>query len=161
MRVAIDWLRNKLSHIFSNRNEDQLIYLSRRDSPHRVMLNEEELERQLTTIGFKCITGSNLSAADQIRIFSSARIIVGPHGAGLTNLIWAHDNATVLEITNTKIQHMTDFRSISEIRGHTYSQIISSIYPETQPANAINEQQRHNYFVDVELVIKRVTDLLK
>mgnify|MGYP003353282435 FL=1 len=161
MHVAVDWLRNKLSHMFSSRKGGTLIYLSRRDSPHRVMLNEEELEQRLTAIGFNCITGSDLSVEEQSRIFSEARMIVGPHGAGLTNLIWAHQNTTVLEITNTKIQHMTDFRSISQIRGHSYSQFISSLYPETQPADAINEQQRHNYFVDVELVVKNVSALLK
>jgi capsular polysaccharide biosynthesis protein len=161
MHVAVDWLRSRLAHNFSNRNGGQLIYLSRRDSPHRVMLNEEELEQRLTAIGFNCITGSDLSVKEQIRIFSDARMIIGPHGAGLTNLIWAHKNTTVLEITNTKIYHMNDFRLISEIRGHTYSQIISSTYPETQPADAIDEQQRHNYFVDVELVMKKVNALLK
>ena len=38
-----------------------------------------------------------LSLADQITLFSEAEAVVGPHGAGFTNLIWCAPDTKVLE----------------------------------------------------------------
>ena len=35
---------------------------------------------------------------DQINLFSNARIIIGPHGAGLSNMIWASLPCEIIEI---------------------------------------------------------------
>ncbi len=40
----------------------------------------------------------NLSFVKQIELFSQARTIVAPHGAGLSNMVWASGGLQVLEI---------------------------------------------------------------
>ena len=37
---------------------------------------------------------------DQIKIFNSAKIIVGNHGAGFTNVVYCKKNTKVIEFTN-------------------------------------------------------------
>jgi capsular polysaccharide biosynthesis protein len=36
--------------------------------------------------------------ADQVRIYGEAEIIMGPHGGGLTNAVFAQPGATVIEV---------------------------------------------------------------
>ncbi len=72
------------------------IYISRRGQK-RPMVNEAELEKALTEIGFVVVKPETMSAAEQIKMFSFAKIIVAPTGAGLANLLYAK-RSTVFEI---------------------------------------------------------------
>ena len=52
------------------------------------MVNEAELEEALTEIGFAVVKPETMSAPEQIKVFSCAKIIVAPTGAGLANLLY-------------------------------------------------------------------------
>jgi capsular polysaccharide biosynthesis protein len=58
---------------------------------------EEEVIACLAPLGFEVVTLSGLSVAAQAALFSSARVIVGPHGAGFSNLLFCRPGAIVLE----------------------------------------------------------------
>jgi capsular polysaccharide biosynthesis protein len=74
-----------------------LIYISRRDSPARRVENEDEVIACLEPYGFKIVTLSGMSVAAQAALFASARAVVGPHGAGMANLLFCKPGAIVLE----------------------------------------------------------------
>lgn len=61
------------------------IYLARFDSRLRLLLNEREVADALQSIGYDIVTPGAVSYSDQVRLLSQARIVVGSHGAGLTN----------------------------------------------------------------------------
>jgi len=70
------------------------IYISRFDVPgRRRMENEKSLCDLLRTRGFSIIDTGSLSVIEQAILFRGAEVIVAPHGAGLTNLIYACDGA--------------------------------------------------------------------
>jgi hypothetical protein len=73
------------------------IYVCRRDTKRRVV-NEAELLRVLERRGFDVICPGELSLSEQIRVFSDAAIVVGPHGAGFTNMIFAPRGSTLIEL---------------------------------------------------------------
>jgi capsular polysaccharide biosynthesis protein len=77
--------------------QDRLIYISRRDSPARRVENEDEVIACLAPFGFEVVTLSGMSVAAQAALFSSARVVVGPHGAGFANLLFCRPGAVVLE----------------------------------------------------------------
>lgn len=77
------------------------IYVSRRGHA-RAYTNEHELEAELACMGLTIVDASAISFTDQVKAFASARLITGPHGAGLTNLVWAHTGCTVGEIFREK-----------------------------------------------------------
>lgn len=79
-------------------NGKRRIYVSRGDTPKRRITNEKEILPLLTRHGFEVIAPGKLSFRDQVALFSSAEIIAGAHGAGLTNLLYAPRSAKVLEI---------------------------------------------------------------
>ncbi len=74
------------------------IYVSRRRAPRRALRGEEELEAQLRTRGFEIVFLEDLRLAEQMRLFARAEVVVSPHGAGLTNVLWARPGARLVEI---------------------------------------------------------------
>jgi capsular polysaccharide biosynthesis protein len=76
----------------------ELLFISRKDSPRRVMQNEDELFSRLQPFGFARLLLSEIDYLSQIQLFYNARCIVGLHGAGLTNIGFCHAGCQVFEI---------------------------------------------------------------
>lgn len=74
------------------------LYISRQHATGRRVCNEAELLPLLQAEGFEVLHLEHLSFAEQIRIFSEAAVIMGPHGAGLTNLLFAAKGIRVIEL---------------------------------------------------------------
>ena len=74
------------------------IYVSRSDASRRKVLNESELIKYLKKRGFKIVVPGEYSVADQSRLFEEAEIIIGPHGLGLVNMLFANNLKTVIEL---------------------------------------------------------------
>ena len=78
------------------------ILISRRNAPvGRRMLNEAQVSAALARKGFETYALETMPLADQIELFYDARIVVGAHGAGLANLLFA-DRAGVVELHPTQ-----------------------------------------------------------
>lgn len=80
-------------------NPGKRIYVSRQDANSRRIVNESELLRVLAAFEFEVFELSQMPLGDQIRLFHQASVICGPHGAGLSNLIFAPENAMLIELT--------------------------------------------------------------
>lgn len=98
----IKWLRIKfLKNIIYKKNNYNKIYIDRSDSSTnstRYIINEIEVKKLLKANGFKIIVLSNFSVKKQISIFNNAKVIIGLHGAGLTNIIFCKRNTKVIEL---------------------------------------------------------------
>ena len=76
----------------------QKIYIDRRDSAIRRLLNENEVIRCVERYGFTPVSLTGLSVADQIALFSNATHIIAPHGAGSTNILFCDPGVKYLEL---------------------------------------------------------------
>jgi capsular polysaccharide biosynthesis protein len=74
------------------------IYISRADSAMRPMRNEDELIATLARFGVVSVTLGGRTLDEQIILFRNARLIIGPHGAGLANLVFATPGTVVYEL---------------------------------------------------------------
>ncbi|MFK7694078.1 glycosyltransferase 61 family protein [Paenibacillus sp. HJGM_3] len=74
------------------------IYVSRSGAGYRRILNEAELAGTLQSFGFTTVWLERLSVAEQAQLFVSAEMIVSPHGAGLTNLIFCQPGTKIVEL---------------------------------------------------------------
>jgi hypothetical protein len=82
------------------------IYISRSNAPNRRhLINEDEIFAFLEKEGFEKCELSKLSVNDQIRLFSSTSFVVGPHGAGLGNIIFCREGTRVLELFDPGYVH--------------------------------------------------------
>lgn len=73
-------------------------YVWRVDTPARPMRNEADLVELLSEHGIEPVVLSLLTLEEQIRLFQQAELVVGPHGAGLANLVFCRRGARVLEL---------------------------------------------------------------
>ncbi len=80
------------------------IYL-RRSCTQRQITNAEEIETLLVARGFATIEPERLSFAQQVRLFTQARVILGASGAALSNAIFCQPGAQVgiLIAVNTRL----------------------------------------------------------
>jgi capsular polysaccharide biosynthesis protein len=94
------FLRNEFLHkgTSSKFSRYERIYISREDASHRPLLNENEVYRLLEKYGFEKVKLSSLSFIEKIDLFRSAKVIVSPHGAGLTNIVFCNPAATIIEL---------------------------------------------------------------
>ena len=79
------------------------IYISRRKAAMRRVVNEVEVEPILKEQGFEIVMCEELSLREQAGLFAEANVICGPHGAGLTNMIYAQNKRVqIWELTASR-----------------------------------------------------------
>ncbi|WP_368933276.1 DUF563 domain-containing protein, partial [Brevundimonas naejangsanensis] len=74
------------------------IYVSRQNikTPRRRVINQEELDLVFHKHGVKTVVLEEMSFIDQIAAFSAAEVVVGPHGAGLANMVFSSRSSKLL-----------------------------------------------------------------
>lgn len=97
---ALDFLR---STFLANRGESpdmtpERLYVARNAGIGRSIKNEPELLTLLGQYGFRTVYSEKLSFSEQAKLFSRSSHVLGPHGAGLTNIVFCPKNAKVLEL---------------------------------------------------------------
>jgi len=94
-----EFLHRRLTrHLATELPADQRIVIMRRRAGRRSIVNQQELLQALTPLGFKPVWLERLPLTQQIELFHRAECVVGPHGAGLTNLLFCRPGAVVIEI---------------------------------------------------------------
>ena len=95
------WLRDRiLANIAAaktGQNFSKRILILRKKQHGRFFDNQKELLSFLKQYDFEAVYLEELSFAMQIKLFEQSSIIIAPHGAGLSNLIFANQ-AKVIEV---------------------------------------------------------------
>lgn len=87
----------------SIRHGKRRIFISRSKARRRRILNEDELFAFLATFGYERVCLEDIGIKDAARMMSEAEAVVAPHGAGLTNIIFASSGTKVLELFNAHL----------------------------------------------------------
>jgi hypothetical protein len=74
------------------------LYINRRDTRLRRILNEHDLESALAARGFESISMVDYGFAEKVQLYASAEIIVAPHGSGLSNIAFCAPQTAILDI---------------------------------------------------------------
>lgn len=97
---SLEMLRKKFN---IPRSLDKRIFITRKNAPQgRRIINEDEVINLVKKYGFEVCEPEKLNFRSQIELFSSAEIILAPHGAALTNMLFCHSDAKIIEIFNPK-----------------------------------------------------------
>lgn len=150
---AVAFLRRRLD-AESRQTDGRMIYVSRldADTARRRVHQEELLAVALQQAGFEILVPSEMSFEEQLNAFASASVIVGPHGAGMTNLVFAQKNSVVVEIVNTHNQSYRFFSDIADAVGFKYARFLSGSeranVVEPENANSVVDAQKLLSFVD-------------
>jgi hypothetical protein len=98
------------------------IYVSRRRSS-RALPKEDIIEKNLAKMGFKVVYSEELDLRSQIDLFSKARTILAPHGAGIANGLFAQAGTRVVEIMPS-FRFNRCYEWQSSICNHLYSRVV-------------------------------------
>lgn len=98
-------LFNKMKNLFfekinitKNQTPKRKIYISRKKAPRRKVENEDELLPLLFEFGFEIVCLEDYTLQDQIQLLSESKIVIGLHGAGLTNCMFMNPSTILIEL---------------------------------------------------------------
>lgn len=140
--LACQWLRDKLLVARNPESQRRRLYVSRRRAGRRRIVNEIELEHILSQYDFEIIETENLSFRDEVELFSEAEAIVGVHGAGMTNALFAPPKCKVLEIFDPNHMAVNNY-ALTDVLHQEYWYLIG------QSANASQVQHQTTGHDDV------------
>ena len=103
------FINEAFDYIFIDRKEDSKFN-------HCQIINNEEVFEYLKSRGFLKYKVGQLSFKNQIHLFNNAKIIIGPHGAAFSNLIFCKPQTKVIEfkpfghptVVNKRISEIND-----------------------------------------------------
>jgi hypothetical protein len=145
----------RFGSIADPRARDRL-YITRSGNPgtSRQIINEEDLVGKLRGLGFSVIDPGKLPLADQVAHFARSSIIVGPHGSGLSNILFRYGApmALVEMINHTKKYHHHFFQ-ISTHCGYFYRATLNNADP--------GDEQVATASADIDAVVAAVEDAIE
>lgn len=121
------------------------IYISRKKAIHRPIENEPEIESFLSQQGFTVLNFEDYSLEQQIGFVKNSRVIIAPHGAGLSHIVWNPEiRKTIVEIFPSYLTNDC-FASIAVLLNYEYDYIMCS-------------QHRNRQICDIELLRRKLSE---
>lgn len=154
-----DFLHQRLTGgLSADRPADARLIIMRRRPGRRSIVNQQELLRTLAPLGFEPVWLERLSLAEQVSLFHRAECVVGPHGAGLTNLLFCRPGAVVVEV-GTPYRVLPCFAEIAHHRGlHHHLELAAPVnLRHFDPVEGVGES---DMLVDPAAIRSRVEQLL-
>ncbi len=100
------------------------IYISRERAGRRRLRGEAELWPLLADAGFEKLFMEEMSFAEQVRAMNQTAVLVAPHGAGLTNMLFCPSGASVVEIADAGFPN-PNFYALAAGLGHRYRRLLA------------------------------------
>lgn len=117
-------LKSNINSLLNHKNEFQNNYLLSRGNLDRSSSEIELQIRSLNLASFQEIDPSDWSFADQMKLFSDSKSIIGLHGGALTNMVWMKSGGKVVEIFNHPF-HTYDYARLAFELEHEYLPIFT------------------------------------
>jgi capsular polysaccharide biosynthesis protein len=134
------------------------IYLNRKNVMYRKILNEDQLEALLYKYGIESVTLDLMSVSKQVELLSSCEMVVSPHGASLTNLVFCNEGAKVLELFHADNMNLM-YWGLSNILKLDY-RYMRTKEPKSQPSLDDQVSNFSDIAFDLEDVDKMVADMI-
>lgn len=144
---SMRWLERYARSVAASRGdavtEPVKLYVSRAGYFRRRLLNEDAIVAQVVARGYQVVFPESLDFVDQVRLFSRASHIVGPMGAGVTNLVFAPPGVRLFVLATQEMTH-DYFYDLVCLKGGVYHGL-QGTSPGERP------DQSSDFTVDVDL----------
>lgn len=115
-------LRERLT--LQNTDGTRVLYVSRASANLRRVLNEDELKPIFGEYGVEMIRLEELSWLDQVKKLEGVTLIIGMHGAGLTNMLFLSRGASIIEFRHPKSIMQNCYFSLASALDMSYYYLI-------------------------------------
>lgn len=123
------------------------IFVSRANTYRRRISNEHEILPIINNYGFEVIHPENISFEEQVKLFYSTAVLVGLHGAGLTNMIFMQPGSTIIEIRRHGDSLNNCFFTMASDLGMKYFYVFA--HPENENLSDANCHIELNQFESI------------
>ncbi len=119
------WIQKNVGEVSNeSNNKAEWIYISRQNAPRgRKITNFDEVAPILEEYGIDIIRCEEMSLREEISLFRSVDGIIGPHGAGLTGMIWTN-SLSVIELCNGIVK--MPFYTLAHLLDHEYTYLMGT-----------------------------------
>ena len=97
----------------------RLLYVSRDKAKRRKIRNEDNVYELLAKKGFEKLILEDIPLNNQVKLFQEARLVIGCHGAGLTNIMFMQKKQIVIELKANNNNYWCYF-SLARVFGLKY-----------------------------------------
>lgn len=139
------------------------LFISRADASSRQIINWSEVQEFLDTEGFETVMLANKSFLEQRDMFREASHVIGVHGAGLANIVFAPETCRLLEILPPLVASPA-YWIMATASGQRYQAFVASD-PEIGPLDYNNWRHESRYntrnvSIDMEKFRKSVASFI-
>lgn len=122
------WISNAVRRTIPVRAcEPSRIFITRSAKTLRYIENMDEVIPILSYFHFKIVDTSQLSFEEQVNLFSNCTLLIGIHGAGLTNIVFGqHQALRVVEIAQPGHYLPFHYLMLCKLKGYAYKSIIGN-----------------------------------
>jgi hypothetical protein len=113
-------MRNTILSNFKFKCKNRKIYISRKKSRRRRLIDEIDFEKKLSSYGFEIHCMEEYSFEKQVKICAESKIITGLSGSGLINFIWMCPGSKIIDIRKKNDITVNPFFSISQFLNIQY-----------------------------------------
>lgn len=107
-----EFLANK---VVGNLEKLERVYISRADARYRKVINEAEVVAFLEQRGFKSLVLESMTIAEKAALFASVKVVVAPHGSGITNTVFCQPGTKLIEIFSPNYVNVGYWAMLSQI----------------------------------------------
>lgn len=107
-------------------------FISRLKAARRRLVNEDEVWSLLEPLGFERVIMEEMTFEAQVQLMRETAVLVAPHGAGLTNMVFCPRGAHIVEIADLSFPN-PNFYAVASAMGHNYwlipAESIGDVHP--------------------------------
>jgi hypothetical protein len=108
------------------------IFISRAGAARRRLVNEEDAWALLAPAGFERVQMEALTFSQQVALMKQTRVLLAPHGAGLTNMMFCPAGAHVVEMAALSFPNPNFYALASAMRHHYWlveAEALGDVHP--------------------------------
>lgn len=95
------------------------IFISRAGAARRRLVNEADIWPILAGAGFERVQMERMTFCEQVALMRETAVLIAPHGAGLTNMMFCPEGCHVVEIADLAFPN-PNFYAVASAMGHHY-----------------------------------------
>ncbi|MFG1481149.1 glycosyltransferase family 61 protein [Xanthobacter sp. V4C-4] len=139
------------------REDRALLYVPRGTVRMRRVVNEPEVIAHLRKRGFRIFDAGAHPIGEQVRAFKNAAMVIGPHGAALTNIVYCARGTPVIEVVPEGYdQSPTSYRSLSDMFDLPYAHMVGRENPQGVRRNRCNS----DFFISIPHLDRLIDDFM-
>ena len=131
---ALGFLSDAFRHVTPTAAKPLRIFVPRRGTRSRVLLNNAEVDAVLSRMGFVTVDVEQMDFAAQASTFAAAQVVVGCMGAAMTNTVFCGPGTQVVHLAPEGWQEPF-YWDIAAVQRHRYSVLFGELEPGDQPAH--------------------------